>query len=101
MRDGGGLVRSLSHASARTALAASDAFIIASRLDSLNLKGIVGLLLVLTRERRRCLRPLRSVGGGLWAVSVELPRLVRTQPYGRQTVTLSTQRCSVVGPWDM
>src|SRR2546422_816844 len=43
--DGCGLVRSLrSHASARAALAASDAFSRASRLDSLNLKGIVGLL---------------------------------------------------------
>src|SRR5438128_5499234 len=41
---GRGSVRS--HASARTALAASDAFIRASRLDSLNLKFILGLLLL-------------------------------------------------------
>src|SRR5439155_507049 len=40
-----GSVRWLSHASAKTALAASAAFIKASRLDSLNLKFILGLLL--------------------------------------------------------
>src|SRR6266699_1473698 len=85
LRGGWGSVRSLVHASVRTPAAASDAFIRASRLDSLNLKGIVGLFLVLTGK----------------AVSVELPRLVPTQPYGRQTVRSSIQRCSVVGPWDM
>src|SRR5438309_332493 len=44
-----GSVRSLWHASARTTLTASVAFNRASRLDSLNLKFILGLLL-LSRE---------------------------------------------------
>src|SRR6266550_6492364 len=44
-----GSVRSLVHASARTTLTASVAFNRASRLDSLNLKFILGLLL-LSRE---------------------------------------------------
>src|SRR5438067_12500526 len=42
LRGGWGSVRSRSHASAKTTLAASDALMRASRLDSLNLKGIVG-----------------------------------------------------------
>src|SRR6266513_3912460 len=42
LRGGWGSVRSLVHASVRTPAAAGEAFNRASRLDSLNLKGIVG-----------------------------------------------------------
>src|SRR5438552_7603230 len=53
LRGGWGSVRSLSHASAKTTVAASDALMIASRLDSLNLKGIVLILEVwYTKDRK-------------------------------------------------
>src|SRR5437867_2219293 len=69
LRGGWGSVRSLVHASVRTPAAASEAFIRASRLDSLNLKGIRG----------------RSFAGN------------GATAYGRQTVMSSTQTCSTIG----
>src|SRR5207249_6240256 len=60
---GWGLVRSVrSHASARAVLATSAAFIRASRLDSLNLKFMLGLLLLL-REGPSA-STTQSVAGG-------------------------------------
>src|ERR1041385_2874051 len=50
MRSGWGSVRSRSHASASRTGAASDALSRASRLDSLNLKGMIGRSLGLMRE---------------------------------------------------
>src|SRR5436190_7330687 len=62
-----GSVRSLVHASARTTLTASVAFNRASRLDSLNLKFILGLLLtcfVGNRKGRRELEDFLGFAGG-------------------------------------